>query len=294
MNTFVATIDLAFAAKLEEDLRSQGFALTKPPYTCFSASKSGVSCTLYTSGKITVQGKGKDEFITYYLEPEILQNLIFSYPETAADMTAHIGSDEAGKGDFFGPLCIGAVYADEKNIKELLRLGVKDSKQMTDKTMLLLAPKIKAATPTAIVRISPAKYNEMYRGFQNLNKLLAWAHAAAIGELVQKTGCQKALVDQFSTQPLVKIALHQKGIQIEVNQRPRAEEDPVVAAASILARSAFVEGIEILGKQIGMVLPKGASSLVTQAGRKLVAAQGQGVLDQVAKLHFKTTQQILV
>ncbi len=293
MNTFVATIDLSLASKLEEDLQSQGFILTKPPYTIFSANKTGVSCTLYTSGKITVQGKGKDEFISFYLEPEILKSVAYSYPEVGVDLTPHIGVDEAGKGDFFGPLCIGAVQADENGIKELLKLGVKDSKQMSDKAMLALAPKIRAAAATAVIRISPLKYNEMYQSFKNLNRLLAWGHAAAIAELVQKTGCQKALIDQFTAEPLVETALAKKGIKIDLTQKTRAEEDPVVAAASILARAAFVDGIDALGKEIGFILPKGASSLVIDAGRKLVQKEGRGVLERVAKLHFKTTQEIL-
>lgn len=293
MNTFVATIDLALASKLEEDLKSQGFILNKPPYTLFSAQKKGVSCTLYSSGKLTVQGKEKEAFITYYLEPEILKTLAYSYPELGVDMTAHIGVDEAGKGDFFGPLCIGAVQADEKGIKSLLSLGVKDSKKMSDQTMFMLAPKIRAAVPSTIVKISPPKYNEMYQSFQNLNRLLAWGHATAIGELVQKTGCQKALIDQFTTESLVESALAKKGVSVDLQQRPRAEEDPVVAAASILARVAFVGALETLSLQVGMTLPKGASSLVVKAGRKLVEGQGRSILEQVAKLHFKTTQEIL-
>lgn len=293
MNTFVASIDLNLASKLEEDLQAQGFTLTKPPHTIFSATKTGVSCTLYTSGKLTVQGKGKDEFISFYLEPEILKSTAYSYPELEVDMTPRIGVDEAGKGDFFGPLCIAAVQADENGIKELLKLGVKDSKQMSDKTMLVLAPKIRAATATSVVKISPLKYNEMYQSFHNLNRLLAWGHATAIAELVQKTGCQKALIDQFSTEPLVEAALAKKGVKIDLTQRTRAEDDPVVAAASILARAAFVDGIEALGKEIGATLPKGASSQVVAAGRLLVQKKGRGILERVAKLHFKTTQEIL-
>ncbi len=293
MNTFVATIDLTLSPKLEKDLKSQGFTFTKPQYTIFSANKPGVSCTLYTSGKLTVQGKEKDEFITYYLEPEILKNVAYSYPEVNVDFAARIGSDEAGKGDYFGPLCVAAVQADENGIKELLKLGVKDSKEMSDKSMLTLAPKIRAVSTVSVVRISPLKYNEMYRNFKNLNHLLAWAHATAIGELVEKTGCLKALLDQFTAEPLVEKLLIKKGIKIDLTQRPRAEEDPVVAAASIMARAAFVDGIDALGKEIGMTLPKGANSHVLDAGRKLVQQQGRAILEKVAKLHFKTTQQIL-
>jgi ribonuclease HIII len=120
---FVAEIDLKLADKLREDLIERGFELSQPAHTLFAAQKKGVSCTLYTSGKLTVQGKEMEEFITFYLEPEILKNVTYSYPEVGVDFTPRIGIDEAGKGDFFGPLCIAGVQADEAKIKELLALG---------------------------------------------------------------------------------------------------------------------------------------------------------------------------
>lgn len=289
--SFVTTIDLKLADKLRGDLTAQGFELSKPPYTLFAAKKSGISCTLYTSGKLMVQGKGKEEFIQFYLEPEILGNLSYSYPEAEADLTPHIGGDEAGKGDFFGPLCIAAVYSND--IPALIKMGAQDSKKMGDKNIHALAKKIKAACPHAIVRISPLKYNELYEKFHNLNHLLAWAHATAIAELVAKTGCDTVLIDQFANESLVKNALKQKQVAVKLTQRPRAEEDPVVAAASILARDAFVEGIDALGKALDFTLPKGASNLVVQAGRTLVSKHGEGILNTVAKLHFKTKDLIL-
>lgn len=293
MNTFVATIDLALAPKLKADLEEQGFEMAQPAYTLFSAQKQGISCTLYTSGKLTVQGKGKDDFIAYYLEPEILKSLAYTYPEIGVDMTAHIGVDEAGKGDFFGPLCIAGVQADEDGIKKLLALGVKDSKRMGDKNILSMASKIRPAFAHSIIRIFPLKYNELYKNFKNLNRLLAWGHSTAISELVERTGCQEALIDQFADESLVLNALKQKKLSIKLTQRPRAEEDPVVAAASILARAAFVEGIETLSKEAGFELPKGAANHVIEAGRKLIQKHGGDSLGKFAKLHFKTTNEIL-
>ena len=293
MNTFVATIDLTLADKLRGDLSQQGFELTQPPYTLFSAQKKGVSCTLYTSGKLTVQGKDKDDFIAYYLEPEILKTLTYTYPEIGVDMTARIGVDEAGKGDYFGPLCIGGVFADEAGIKKLLELGVRDSKRMSDKSVLDMAKKIRAHSPHAIVRISPKKYNELYANFHNLNRLLAWGHATAIGELIEKTSCTTVLIDQFASEPLVETALKRKNINAKLTQRPRAEEDPVVAAASILARAAFLEGLENLSEQLGIPLPKGANHQIIETGKKLVKEKGKEILSEVAKLHFKTTEEIL-
>jgi ribonuclease HIII len=293
VNTFVATIDLALASKLQSDLQEQGFTLTKPPYTLFSAQKSGVSCTLYTSGKLTVQGKQKDDFIAFYLEPEILQSIAYTYPEVGVDMTPHIGVDEAGKGDFFGPLCIAGVQASEEGIKKLLKIGVKDSKQMGDKAIIAMAAKIRAEFPHTVIRIFPEKYNEMYSSFKNLNRLLAWGHSTAIAELVEKTGCRQALIDQFSKEDLVGAALKKKNLSLTLKQRPKAEEDPVVAAASILARAAFVSGIETLSQEVGFELPKGASTLVIAAGRKLMKKVGGDKFGRFAKLHFKTYQEVL-
>ena len=290
---FVATINLDLADKLRNDLIEQGFKITIPAYTVFSAQKKGISCTLYSSGKLTVQGKDMEEFISFYIEPEILQSLAFSYPETQVNTASHIGVDESGKGDFFGPLCIAGVQADEQKIKQLLSLGVRDSKRIADKVVRKLSGQIKTICSHAIVFISPKKYNELYADFQNLNKLLGWGHATVITELVTKTGCTDVIIDQFASEHVVINALKHKKIQISLTQRHRAEVDPVVAAASILARAAFLEGLEQLGKQYEIELPKGASSEVKEVGKKLVKKYGPQILEQTSKLHFKTKEEIL-
>lgn len=292
-NSFVTKIDLSLADRIREDLIDQGFELSTPPYTLFSGKKPGVSCTLYTSGKLMIQGKNMEEFITFYIEPEILKDLSFSHPETLVETTAHIGIDEAGKGDFFGPLCIAGVYADEAGIKQLLSMGVRDSKRMRDAALIPLAAEIRNAFPHSIIALFPEKYNELYDRFNNLNRLLAWGHATAIAELVEKSGCKKATIDQFGGPHLVENALSQKNLRIDLTQRHYGEEDPVVAAASILARASFVEGIDRLSKRMGLTLPKGASQLVVDAGRRLVQKQGPEALAACAKLHFKTKEMVL-
>jgi ribonuclease HIII len=293
MNSFVTTIDLSLADKLKNDLLDQGFELSIPPYTLFSAKKQGVSLTLYTSGKLMVQGKGKEEFIAFYLEPEILKNLSYTHPHLDADLTPRIGIDEAGKGDFFGPLCIAGVYADKDGVQKLIEIGVRDSKTMQDKVIIAMASRIRSLFPHSIVRLHPLKYNELYDKFKNLNHLLAWGHATAIEELVQSTGCKKVIIDQFASEHVVENALKRKHLEVDLAQRHRGEEDPVVAAASILARAAFVEGIDQLGKMIGTTLPKGANSMVIAAAKKIVAQHGQEILKKLGKLHFKTLEQII-
>ncbi len=289
---FTAQVDLKLASKLQEDLHNQGFTFTTPPYTIFSAKKKGISCTLYESGKLTVQGKEKDPFIEFYLEPQILQSFHFSHPEAHLDLTPHIGMDEAGKGDFFGPLCIASVFANQEGIQNLLKIGVKDSKRLSDDVILKLAQKIRAQYPYTVIRLFPTKYNELHRKFKNLNRLLAWAHTAALADLSAKTGCQKALVDQFAEKHVMQQALQQKKLTVELEQKTHGEDDLVVAAASILARAAFVEGMQTLSQEYGIEIPKGANAKVIEAGRKLVAKFGADVLEKVAKTHFKTMSEL--
>jgi ribonuclease HIII len=289
---FSTTIDLKLADKLKEDLVAQGFTLDKPPYTLFSAKKKGISCTLYESGKLTVQGKEMDPFIEFYLEPEILKEFRFSHPVATANLTPHIGMDEAGKGDYFGPLCIAALYADEEGIKKLIEWGVRDSKRFSDDSLLKLAKKIRPAFAYTVIRLFPLKYNELHAKFKNLNRLLGWAHVAALGDVCHKTGCKEAILDQFADKQIVDRQIQQKKIDVHLVQRVRGEEDLVVAGASILARAAFLEGMKQLGEEYQMEFPKGASQAVKEAARTFLAKFGREALPKVAKVHFKTTLEI--
>lgn len=290
--TFTTKIDLKLAPKLEEDLKNQGFALSKPPFAIFAAKKKGISCTLYESGSLVVQGKEMASFIEFYLEPEILHHFQYSHPEAHLDLRPRIGMDEAGKGDFFGPLCVAALYADEEGIKKLQQMGARDSKRISDETILKLAQKIRAVCPYTVIRLFPQKYNELHAKFKNLNRLLAWAHVSAAAELSAKTGCKVAILDQFADPYVVENALRQKKIELQIEQKVRAEEDLVVAAASILARAGFLEGMARLSEEYGTLLPKGANSHVITSAQKLVAQFGRDVLQKVAKTHFKTMSEI--
>lgn len=292
---FVATIETALSTKLIQDLQEQGFTIINPPppYSIFSAKKTGISCTLYNSGKLTVQGKNSKEFIEFYLEPEILHDFSYSHPMANLDLTPRIGIDESGKGDVFGPLCTAGVYANGEQIQAMAALGICDSKKLSDIKVTAFAPKIKELCPHAIIKISPGRYNEMYEQFHNLNRLLAWSHAAAIEELVKRTHCSKVIVDQFASEHVVESALKHKNLAIELTQRHRAEEDVVVAAASILARHTFIEELDRLSKACGVELPKGASPLTIQAGREFVKKHGSHLLPRVAKMHFKTLDAIM-
>lgn len=289
---FTVVISLDLAAKLEGDLLQQGFEIAKPPYTLFSAKKKGVSCTLYESGKLTVQGKEMGPFIEFYLEPEILGNFNFFHPEANLDLTPRIGMDEAGKGDFFGPLCIAALFANAEGIKHLSKMGVRDSKRLGDDAIVKMASEIRQNYMFSIIRLFPKTYNNLYLKFKNLNRLLAWAHTTALSEVVHKTNCRKAILDQFAFPDLMEKMVQQKKIDVELEQRTKGENDIVVAGASILARAAFVEGIENLEKEYQVTLPKGASAKVIVFGKKIVDQFGADFLGNVAKTHFKTMENI--
>ena len=292
MNTFVVTIDIKLGRQIKEDLIEQGFEISQPQHTLFQAKKPGINCKLYTSGKLTVQGKNKAEWIEFYLEP-LIGKFSFTHRHAEVDLTPRIGVDEAGKGDFFGPLVVAGLYADEAGIQKLIKMGVNDSKRMHDRAVAKLAVQLEQDPAFATVVINPSKYNELYQSFNNLNHLLAWGHATAIQDLHKQTKCHKALIDQFSNESVVELALKKKNIQIDLEQRTKGEEDPVVAAASIIARHNFVQGIERLSRHFDMDLPKGASAQVVRVGKKLVARDGPAILSQVGKLHFKTKQDIL-
>lgn len=290
---FVTMLEAEKANKLRADLAEQGFEISTPAHTHFAAKKKGVSCTFYQSGKLVVQGKDMASFIEFYLEPEILGRVDFTYAELGIDQTAHIGIDESGKGDFFGPLCIAGVFAEGEAVTKLKSLGVRDSKAMTDSTIRKVAKQICAEYCYHIVKINPLKYNDLYKQFGNLNTLLAWGHATTIEQLVLKTNCHNVIIDQFAAEHVVLTALKRKQIEVSLTQRHRGEEDLVVAAASILARNTFLEGLEKLGRDLGIELPKGASDGVIKVGKEIVRQFGAEALARVGKLHFKTLQVIL-
>lgn len=290
---FVSKVDVSLATKLKADLQEMGFEFSKPAYTLFNAKKKGISVSFFESGKLMVQGKEMKEFIEFYLEPNILKSFKFSHPEEYIDRFPHIGSDEAGKGDFFGSLCIAAVYADEAGILKLLKMGIKDNKKLSDKKVQEFAKEIKKEFLHHIIRIHPPKYNELYEKFGNLNKLLAWAHAAVIEQITQKTPCTQVMIDKFASEGLISSYVERKRKGLDLKIFPRAEEDVVVAAAAILSRSAFLDSLEKLGEEIEQVLPKGASAKTKEIGGKIIKEKGLPALEKVCKKHFKTFEEII-
>jgi ribonuclease HIII len=293
-------ITIAQATKLRALLEDRGYGFSEKPHAVFSAKNREVSVTVYTKGpKVLIQGKGTADFIRFVLEPDILGEARLDYAEVAEPdaFSPHFGVDESGKGDYFGPLVIAGTYTDANVATRLRSLGVMDSKRVTsDARIRQLAEAIRAVPGLrqAVVCIGPERYNEMHASFRNLNHLLAWGHARVIEKLHGlQPDCPRVLSDQFARPQVLQQALRKAGIAIQLDQRPRAESDPAVAAASILAREKFIDWLDRCAHACGHPLPKGASPSVIRAARSFVAARGAGELGKVAKLHFKTTASVL-
>lgn len=206
--------------------------------------------------------------------------------------TAHIGTDESGKGDFFGPLVIAGVLADEKTAQYFLDLGIKDSKKLSDKKMLAMATEIKKVAPYSVIAISNSKYNELYNNMKNLNKLLAWGHARAIENVLEKQHCEYALSDKFGDESLIKSALMKNGRSIRLEQMCKAESDIAVAAASVLARATFVQKLQEMENTYGLRFQKGCSNLVKDDAKLFIEKYGKDRLKEVCKVHFKTYNEV--
>jgi ribonuclease HIII len=210
----------------------------------------------------------------------------------------YIGTDESGKGDYFGPMVVAAVLVDAQTKAKLEGLGVKDSKLLSDKRCRELASQIRQVCPGKYteVEISPERYNELYERFRkegkNLNNLLAWGHARAIENLLEETSCTHAVADQFGDEHYIRSRLMEKGKQLQLIQVPRGERYLAVAAASILTRDKFLARMERLSQEYGIELPKGASEVVVKTAKRIVEEKGRDELQKVAKLHHKTTQKI--
>lgn len=265
---------------------------------CFESEKANAA--FYPKKKrLLVQGKGADAFVREMLG---LDPTAESAPATdtlpaLVDERPHFGVDESGKGDYFGPLCIAGVYSCPETAQALVRLGCRDSKQIPDDRVIhAIAEKIRALPGVVheVVCIGPKRYNELYAEFGNLNRLLAWGHARVIAALHEKVpSCPRALSDQFANEWVLKRALGARRIPVQLEQRTKGESDVAVAAASILARDRFVQWMRATAAAAACELPLGCTAHVTGAARAFVALHGADRLGDVAKLHFKTTKQVL-
>ncbi len=306
---FVSSISAEQRTLLENILKDRGWEFKKIPYAFWQAKDSTTVLVAYESGKLTVQGKGTEDFVLYTLEPMVLNTYSYGYEKADAASSAeqqdplasfspHAGLDESGKGDFFGPLVISSVFvASTDEARALLKAGVRDSKTIkSDAAILKTASQIRQIVQGrfSVVVIGPEAYNRMYDKIGNLNRLLAWGHARALENLLEKSPeCPEVIADKFGDERLILNALMEKGRNIKVTQRTKAEADVAVAAASILARAGFIKKLEEMGAPFSVTLPRGASSAVETTATGIIEAGGADRLHTIAKMHFKTAYKVL-
>ena len=293
--------------EIEEDinhLAEEGFNLSSISENDYNYSvnilsgKNEVKLLVYFGKKgvkKVLQGNKETEYY-HKINDLIFGKNLFGFKENEIDEPSnYIGTDESGKGDFFGPLVVAGVLGDKQSLIELKKIGVKDSKELTDSVINKLAGRIKNLVKGKyeIIAINPAKYNELYSKIGNLNRLLGWAHAKVLENILEKHEVNEAISDKFGDEKLITTSLQKKGQELILNQYTKAERYTAVAAASILARAKFNSWFVIMNKKYNVQLPKGASIKVETSAKEVINNFGRDELKNLVKLHFKTTKKIL-
>lgn len=278
-------------------------------YKQFKAEK--VTITIYTSKKVVFQG----ENATY--EASIWDNSLLSELsleeekpiETKKEKKAsikeprqwfytkeHIGTDEVGTGDYFGPMCVCAALVKQSDIDFLNELGIDDSKKLTDDTIRKIAPKLLKRIPYSQMSVDPKKYNALIKQGYNQAKIKSMLHNQVIHNLREKTNKKAVftIIDQFISEvryyDYIKFSPYVEG---HIKFETKAESKyPAVAVASIIARYSFLVKMKALGETIGQEIPKGAGKDVDIFAKELVAKQGEDILNEIAKVHFANTKKI--
>ncbi len=299
LSTYTIKLDDAQMKKLRAACEARSWEPFAVAYTHFAFKGGDCNVSAYTSGKVVVAGKGTEDFVQNVIEPEITGQAKLGYDQVLHPdwFEAHAGLDESGKGDFFGPVIAATVIADRPAIEAWIAAGVKDSKKIADTQILKLEELIRG-TPGVVVETcfcGMPKYNElMGRPGANLNRLLAWQHATALNAALDKKWVPRGLLDQFTEQPLVQRELAKKAsAPFDLQMRTKAEEDPVVAAASVVARAEFVRQMRALSEKFGDKLQKGASAQVKTQAHEIIRRFGVGALRDFAKLHFRTAYEVV-
>ena len=297
-DTRVFVLDAARSRALEEHLRA-----ALPPdaewrrveYARFAVKAMGVSLVCYTSGKVVVQGKSPDAFVSEFLSgaPTGEQKKRDDDPELTFDEPT-IGSDEAGKGDYFGPLVVASVYAEPERRKELLAMGIADSKTLSDQRMFPMAELVERGFDCEVRVLMPQDYNARWQEAKNVNHVLADLHADAIATLLSRHPEAQVIVDRFGDESLIRsrVVARLGKAPRKLIQVPRAEAHPVVGAASVVARVRFVEGFADSEAESGTDLHKGGGEPVDVAARRAFAIGGRELMARIAKLHFKNSERI--
>ncbi len=299
LSTYTLKLDDGQMERVRAILSGRGWEAFDVAYARFAFRGRDCNVTAYESGKLVVAGKGTEEFVTMTLEPEVTKAPRLGYdPVLHPDwFELHAGLDESGKGDLFGPVVAATVIADRSAIEGWIQAGVKDSKKIADTQIVKLDKLIRGTHGVAVATClcGMAKYNTiMARPHANLNRLLAWQHATALAQALTVKQAPRGLLDQFSKEPLVQRELVKMGIRdFDLQMRTKAEEDPVVAAASVVARAEYVRQVHALSRNFGGPLQKGAGALAKEQAAQIIERFGARSLGAFAKLHFRTCYEVV-
>ena len=283
-----------------------------PPYAVFQAEEAGTVITLYTSNKVMFQGENAKEDALLWQEfnkgNDVISEIMNEDKEEGyknkedsnsitlpSDITS-IGSDEVGTGDYFGPIVVTASYVKKEDIPYLESLGIRDSKKMLDEHILKIVPKIKDKVKHCTIILNNSDYNKVYSSDMNMNKIKAILHNKALYSLVKdNVDYDYIVIDEFASEKnyfgYLKDA---KNVVRNVTFMTKAEDKVMsVAVSSIISRYVFIKEINKIGNELNILIPKGASSIVDDAGIMIVKKYGKEKLREIAKLNFSNTNRIL-
>lgn len=243
--------------------------------------------------KVVVQGDQSSNFYKSVYD-KINPNLFPAEADKIVEPEIYIGTDESGKGDYFGPLVVAGVLVNKISSDYLKLFGVKDSKELSENAVRRLSNDIKKCEGVKfnVITIAPKKYNELHARIGNVNRILGWAHAKVIENLLDKNSVNEAVSDKFGDEKYIYTSLQEKGKNIKLLQLTKAERFTAVAAASILARDRFNFWFKHEKAKLGFELPKGASDNTEAAAKMLISKIGKNSLKDFVKLHFKNTQKL--
>ena len=281
-----------------------------PQYALFQADDGDTVVTLYESGKAVFQGKDADLASQYWIETEKINAGTVHYTnsdekgkkekkEIKKDMKLYnattIGSDEVGTGDYFGPIVVTACYINKENKEFLEELGVRDSKKLTDEKILEIVPKIVRVIPYNTVILNNKEYNSRYSSNINMNAIKAIMHNKVLSNISKEhNDFEYAVVDQF-TYPNAYFSYLKNCSNVfrNITFLTKAEDQVLsVACASIISRYVFIKEMAKISKELGILIPKGASTAVDEVALKIALEKGFDVLTNYVKLNFKNTEKV--
>lgn len=272
----------------------------KIPYAIFQAQEEDTVITLYESGKAMFQGTSAD--VDAAMWGTVLDNTKEKQEaQKKKDAKYHncssVGSDEVGTGDYFGPIVVTSAYVKKEDVEKLEKLGVGDSKKITDDKIKKITPELIKIVKYRSMILTNKEYNEKYTKDINMNKIKAILHNKVLYQLMteEKPNIDYIVVDEFARENRYYEYLNGiPNIQRNITFMTKAEDKNLaVAAASIISRYIFLKEFDKLSDSIHIPLPKGAGRDVDKIGEEIVEKYGEEKLQEIAKVNFKNTDRIL-